>query len=773
VLVEVSGGTVGPVDVFVSYAGPDRPWAEWVAWQLLEAGYSVELDIWDWSAGDNAVLAMNDALGRAARVLVVYSAAYFDRARFSTDEWSAVMAHRPDRSGRRRFIPVRVAEVQPPPILAPLVYRDLFGMDERRTKQELLAAVGGAQRPSTAPPFPSEMAESKEAGPRLPGTLPAVSNVPPRNPAFVGRERLLAELRQHLQAGDAPLVQALYGIAGIGKTQVATEYAHMFAGDYDLAWWIDARRPETIGSQLTELGVRAGWIRSGTDVARAIERVLARLRGATRWLLVFDGVEAADSVLPYLPAGPGHVIITSPIAEFRGVAATTEVGPFSPAESRALSTARAPDLNEVDADRLVEAADDLPPAWGAAGPVHETGNHGTSKEAPRMTHASSPTPPPNKRRRWLIISVISALLLGAAGTGAVLYSTGAFVKEIHPEPIQTQGANPFMPPVGNDRPQTTPPRNVGYTMTGDTSGLYGGTLNNSSCDPQKMVQFLQANPAKAAAWATVLGIAPIDIPRYVADLTPLMLRSDTAVTNHGFSGGRATTVHSILQAGTAVLVDKFGIPRVRCRCGNPLTPPRVFSRQRYAGPTWPQFSKTNITIIQPAREAINEFIIINLPNGVIINRPAGTRGERDRGRLEDALLAGRYKLATRLMTCDGFRKGCGTGPMSIAISCDSVSQCTIKSLDRWWGRAHPLSRNGNTWTLSATDERAAYCQPYDGGPDNPVPGTAIELELAPVSATTIDSVWRITSLRGTYTIHAPAVPGTNCGLSTGVWALSK
>src|SRR5689334_8122882 len=39
------------IDFFVSHAGADRAWAEWVAWQLTDAGYTVELDVWDWAAG--------------------------------------------------------------------------------------------------------------------------------------------------------------------------------------------------------------------------------------------------------------------------------------------------------------------------------------------------------------------------------------------------------------------------------------------------------------------------------------------------------------------------------------------------------------------------------------------------------------------------------------------------------------------------------------------------------------------------------------------------
>ena len=45
----------GRMDLFVSHAGRDRAWAEWVAWELQQAGYRVELDYWDWEVGENFV----------------------------------------------------------------------------------------------------------------------------------------------------------------------------------------------------------------------------------------------------------------------------------------------------------------------------------------------------------------------------------------------------------------------------------------------------------------------------------------------------------------------------------------------------------------------------------------------------------------------------------------------------------------------------------------------------------------------------------------------
>jgi TIR domain len=123
-------------DFFVSYAGADRAW---VAWQLTDAGYTVELDVWDWAAGQNAVLAMSDALERCDRVVALFSAAYFDRSRYTTEEWSAVMLHQAGVE-EGQLVPVRVEEVpaaQVPKLLRALVYRDLFGVGEEQARQAM------------------------------------------------------------------------------------------------------------------------------------------------------------------------------------------------------------------------------------------------------------------------------------------------------------------------------------------------------------------------------------------------------------------------------------------------------------------------------------------------------------------------------------------------------------------------------------------------------------------------------------------------------------
>jgi hypothetical protein len=82
------------VRVFVSHAGRDRAWAEWAAWQLEHAGrdITVELDCWDWQAGDDFVARMNTALATCDRMLALFSHAYFEPARWTTPEWTAASA---------------------------------------------------------------------------------------------------------------------------------------------------------------------------------------------------------------------------------------------------------------------------------------------------------------------------------------------------------------------------------------------------------------------------------------------------------------------------------------------------------------------------------------------------------------------------------------------------------------------------------------------------------------------------------------------------------
>jgi tetratricopeptide (TPR) repeat protein len=365
------------VDFFVSHAGADRAWAEWVAWQLAAAGYTVELDVWHWKPGQNFVLAMNDALARCDRVVALLSPAYFERDRFTTEEWSTALLRR-SNSGPGRLIPVRIEPMQPedmPEILRSLIFCDVFGMHAAEARRVLLSTVAEAGSPDGEPAFPShELPAGQPDSPRMPGSLPPVWTIPTRNPAFTGRDDLLAAIRQRLLAGDRALVQALHGMGGVGKTQLAAEYAHRYAGAYDLAWWINAEQAALIGDEFAALGLALGCVHDGARAEVARAAVLAELRRRDRWLLVFDNAASPADIVPWLPSGRGHVLITSRESGWAEIAELTEVGLLTRPESVALLRARAASLSQPDAGRLASQLGDLPLAMAqAAGFMAETG----------------------------------------------------------------------------------------------------------------------------------------------------------------------------------------------------------------------------------------------------------------------------------------------------------------------------------------------------------------------------------------------------------------
>ena len=214
----------------------------------------------------------------------------------------------------------------------------------------------------------------RSSGRRLAEMMPRVWNIPARNPAFTGRDDLLAAVRDRLQAGQAAVVQALYGMGGVGKTQLAAEYAHRFAASYDLAWWINAEQDGLIGDQVASLGLALGCIPSGAGNEAVQAAVLAELRQRGRWLLIFDNAETPAQVMPWLPGGGGHVLITSREHGWDEVATPIEVDVLTRAESIEMLRRRVRGLTEADADRLAAALGDLPLGIAqAAGFIADTG----------------------------------------------------------------------------------------------------------------------------------------------------------------------------------------------------------------------------------------------------------------------------------------------------------------------------------------------------------------------------------------------------------------
>ncbi|MET7712113.1 DUF6777 domain-containing protein [Streptomyces sp. NPDC005407] len=187
----------------------------------------------------------------------------------------------------------------------------------------------------------------------------------------------------------------------------------------------------------------------------------------------------------------------------------------------------------------------------------------------------------------------------------------AAAAEIVRDPVNSAGEDPFTPPsTAEEAPSKEPPAPPATNVNGSDAGVYGGTQQTASCDVEKQIRYLSEDPAKNSAFASVVGRSPSQVPGYLRSLTPLRLSYDTRVTNHSYKNGAPTKYQSVLQAGTAVLVDDRGVPRVRCACGNPLQPPvKVEGNVRLKGPTWSGFQPTKVVQVHRSVKVINVFVV--------------------------------------------------------------------------------------------------------------------------------------------------------------------
>ncbi len=222
-------------------------------------------------------------------------------------------------------------------------------------------------------PHPPEQAQGQDgAGP---GPSPRDSGdgsarpalwgpVPSRLPDFVGREAWLMELRQLLVPDAGVGLVAIQGLPGVGKTQLAVEYATRYAHQYDLVWWVPSGDTAAARQSLTELAARAGG-GDGTSETESSEYTelfdaLRRHQRFERWLLIFDGAGEPEDIGELIPPLPGNVLITTRSSRWEASGELLELGVFAREESIEFLRGRLPNASQVVAHQLADGVGDLP-----------------------------------------------------------------------------------------------------------------------------------------------------------------------------------------------------------------------------------------------------------------------------------------------------------------------------------------------------------------------------------------------------------------------------
>ena len=244
----------------------------------------------------------------ASRTIAILSAAYLQSPQ-AQGVWDAMAAADPAGTSRR-LIPVRVGETR---LEQPFSERTVRRPDPARRRARRRRNC--SRRSATRRSWPTRLG-ADAAEPRYPRTIPPVWRVPTRNASFTGRNEVLEKLHDQLIGSSTAVVLpvALHGLGGVGKTQVAQEYAHRYMADYDVVWWVPAEQRDLINPSLAELAPQLGVRPATTPPPRPRRRPARRCAAAVpydRWLLIFDNADEPGELEDFFPGGPGHVIVTS------------------------------------------------------------------------------------------------------------------------------------------------------------------------------------------------------------------------------------------------------------------------------------------------------------------------------------------------------------------------------------------------------------------------------------------------------------------------------
>jgi tetratricopeptide (TPR) repeat protein len=221
-----------------------------------------------------------------------------------------------------------------------------------------------ARAPRQAALDPAESNGQLPGDPDGVGSRPSVwGPVPSRLPDFVGREASLETLHQMLTRENRVGVVAIQGLLGVGKTQLAVEYANRHARDYDLVWWLPCEDMEAAHATMADLAARIGVAPAHGAGVRTYDElfdVLRRRQRFARWLLIFDNVNEPEDIRGLIPPLPGDVLVTTRSNRWEASSDLLELDVFDREESIRFLHRRMREFTAESAHLLAQGVGDLP-----------------------------------------------------------------------------------------------------------------------------------------------------------------------------------------------------------------------------------------------------------------------------------------------------------------------------------------------------------------------------------------------------------------------------
>ncbi len=218
----------------------------------------------------------------------------------------------------------------------------------------------------------------------LQGTSPLFTVPYFRNPLFTGREDILDTLHDRLittQATALTQPQAIHGLGGIGKTQIAIEYAYTYRNKYQAVLWVRAATRETLTLDYTDIAHQLHLPLEDEQDSELIMRAVKEwLATHTNWLLILDNADDVHVVNEFVPPHrTGHILLTSRAQTTGKIAQSIEVKPMNTDDAVLLLLRCAhivepnellthtPDEQRREAETLVKELGALPLALDQAG----------------------------------------------------------------------------------------------------------------------------------------------------------------------------------------------------------------------------------------------------------------------------------------------------------------------------------------------------------------------------------------------------------------------